>query len=70
MRTEQLLFEISEKLDRIMALVAIRTVEERAEQVRLLDSLGLDARTIAAVTGMTPNAVALRLSRMRRGVQP
>ena len=74
-RTEELLSEISakldrlpeisEKLDRVLALIAIQGVGE-AEQVSRLDSMGLDQRTIASVTGLRPNTVAVRLFRMRK----
>jgi hypothetical protein len=66
MTTEQLLFEISEKLDRILGFLAIRNVGTTGDQVKVLADLGLDSNTIAAVTGLTTNAVSVRLSRMRR----
>ncbi len=64
-RTEELLSEISAKLDRVLALMAIQGVEE-AEKVGRLRDMGLDHRTIASVTGLSPNAVAVRLFRMRK----
>ena len=66
MTNEQLLAEISAKLDRILALLALRGIEDDGEKVSRLHEMGMDNTTIAAVTGLTKNAVALRLSRMRR----
>lgn len=64
-RTEALLSEISAKLDRIFALMAIQGVEE-ADKVSRLRNMGLDNRTIASVTGLRPNTVAVRLFRGRK----
>lgn len=64
-RTEALLSEISAKLDRIFALMAIQGVEE-ADKVSRLRDMGLDNRTIASVTGLRPNTVAVRLFRTRK----
>lgn len=64
-KTEELLSEISAKLDRILALIAIEGVEE-PEKVKRLSAMGLDHQTIASVTGLSPNAVAVRLHRMRK----
>lgn len=60
-----LLKEISEKLDRILALMAVRDLDDSAEKVRILNEMGMDNATIAIVTGLSKNAVAVRLSRMR-----
>ena len=60
-----LLKEISEKLDRILALMVVRDLDDAAEMVRVLNSMGMDNSTIAAATGLSKNAVAVRLSRMR-----
>jgi hypothetical protein len=65
--TDELLSQINEKLDRIIGLMALQGVEDDAEKVLRLNALGLDHRTVAALTGTTANAVALRLSRLRRG---
>jgi hypothetical protein len=64
-RSETLLTEISAKLDRILALMAIQGVEE-ADKVERLSNMGLDQRMIASVTGLRPNTVAVRLFRMRK----
>ena len=63
--SEELLSEISAKLDRILAVLVVRAVEDDGEKVRRLHEMGMDNATIAAATGMTKNAVAVRLSRMR-----
>lgn len=61
----ELLAEISAKLDRIIALMATIGVDEE-EKVARLHTMGLDQRTIASVTGLRPNTVAVRLFRMRK----
>jgi len=61
----ELLEEISAKLDRVIALMAIQGVEE-TEKLRRLNAMGLDHQTIGSVTGLRPNTVAVRLFRMRK----
>lgn len=57
---------ISVKLDRILGMMAIRDLEDNSEKIRRLRDLDLDNATISAVTGLTKNAVAIRLTRMKR----
>jgi hypothetical protein len=66
MNSEELLAEISGKLDRILGFLAISGVDDAGERISRLRSLGLDNPTIAAMTGMTTNAVAVRVHRMVR----
>jgi hypothetical protein len=66
MNTEQLLGEINVKLNQILGLMAINGVEDDGEKVKRLNRLGMNHATIAALTGMTANAVALRVSRMKK----
>lgn len=61
-----MLEEINTKLDRLLGVMAVQGLEEDAEKIRLLRDLGLDNATIAAITGLTKNAVAIRLTRMKR----
>lgn len=63
------LTNISEKLDSILGFMAIKGIEDDAGKVvvRLRD-LGLSAKCIARVSGMTENAVAIRFSRMKKSV--
>ncbi len=68
MTSEELLAEISRKLDKVLGFMAIRGVEDTSEQIARLRSLGLDNHTIAAMTGMTANAVAVRVHRMQKGL--
>lgn len=65
-RDEQLLSEISAKLDLILAMMVVRNIEDDGEKVRRLHGMDMDNATIAAATGLTKNAVAVRLSRMRK----
>jgi hypothetical protein len=59
--------DISEKLDSVLGFMAIKGIEGDAGKVvvRLRD-LGLSAKCIARVSGMTENAVAIRFSRMNK----
>ncbi len=66
MTSEELLTEINEKLNRILGILALRGLEDDGEKVRRLRDLGMDNPTIAAVTGLSKNAVAIRISRMRK----
>ena len=59
--------EISEKLDTILGFLAIKGIEgDAAKVVMRLRELGLSAKCIAHVSGMTENAVAIRFSRMNK----
>ena len=66
-KTQQdVLAEISEELDSILGFMAIKGIEGDASKVvaRLRD-MGLGAKSISRVSGLTENAVAIRISRMK-----
>ena len=64
----ELLFEISQKLDLILALLAVRGLEDNQSAiVKKLYEMGMSAKIIAPVAGMSENAVNIRLTRMRKG---
>ena len=63
----ELLSEISEKLDIVLGYLAVRGIEgDAAAIVDKLHKLGLSAKTIAPVAGLTENAVNIRLTRMKK----
>lgn len=70
MSSEEALLQISGKLDRILGFLAVRDVQDVGERIARLRALGLDNTTIATVTGMTANAVAVRIHRMQAGGKP
>jgi hypothetical protein len=57
--------EISAKLDRLIAVMAI-TNKAEDEHADVLINLGVDAKTISAITGITTNAVAIRKTRLKK----
>ena len=61
----ELLADISAKLDRLIAVTAIAG-REAAEHPELLIGLGLDAKVVAELTGLTINAITIRKSRMKQ----
>jgi hypothetical protein len=64
---EDVLTDISEKLDSILGFLAIRGIEgDPGKVVVRLRDLGLNARCISRVAGITENAVAIRLSRLKK----
>lgn len=65
----KLLKEISEKLDRLIAVTAIAGKDED-ERANLLINLGIDARIISSITGLTTNAVAIRKTRLKKAAKP
>lgn len=58
--------QISEKLDTIIAFLAARDMSDSGAIVEKLAGMGFSARTIAPVAGITENAVAIRLSRLKK----
>jgi len=59
--------EISGKLDVIIAFLAARGLEsDTAALVEKLTGMGFGAKVIAHVAGTTENAIAIRLSRMKK----
>lgn len=67
MRTQdELLQEISSKLDVVVAFLATRGLEtDQSAVVEKLAGMGFGSKVIAPVAGLTENAVAIRLSRMK-----
>lgn len=58
--------EISEKLDTVIAFLATRDVSDSGAIVEKLAGMGFSAKTIAPVAGITENAVAIRLTRIKK----
>ena len=58
--------EISEKLDTVIAFLATRDISDSGEIVEKLAGMGFSAKTIAPVAGISENAVAIRLSRLKK----
>ncbi|MGH2683429.1 MAG: hypothetical protein ACRDIX_09390 [Actinomycetota bacterium] len=56
---EELLREISLKLDRIIAILAVRG-QDPEQQIRTLRALKFDWQTIGAVVGLSPDAARMR----------
>ena len=61
----QLLLEISEKLDRLIGVVAIQG-KDQDTQIGILADLGLDAPAIGSLVGISANAVRIRKSRGKK----
>jgi len=58
---------ISQKLDAVLAFLAVRGIENDVGAVfERLHLAGFNAKTIALVSGLTENAVAIRLSRAKK----
>lgn len=59
--------EISQKLDVVIAFLAARGLENNtAALVKKLADMGFGPKIIAPVVGTTENAIAIRLSRLRK----
>lgn len=58
--------EISEKLDTVIAFLATRDISDSGAIVEKLAGMGFSAKTIAPVASITENAVAIRLSRLKK----
>ena len=64
---QQLLSDISEKLDVVVGFLAIRGIEnDQSAMVSKLSALELHPRIIGFVSGLSENAVNVRLSRDRK----
>lgn len=61
----ELLADIATKLDRLIGVTAIAG-RDRDEQPDILINLGLDNQLVAAMTGLTANAVSIRKTRMKK----
>jgi hypothetical protein len=60
--------EVSRKLDVIISLLAARAVigKSKTEAIQELGRCGLDRASIATITGVSPEAVSVRLSEAKR----
>lgn len=68
-QTNDLLVEISTKLDKVLRLLAVDVVKEYGkehEKIELLDSLGFRAVEIAKLLNKTPENVNVVLSSIRK----
>ena len=64
---QEVLTEISSKLDLVLGFMAVRGIEnDETAMVKKLSAMGLHPRTIGLVSGLTENAVKIRLSRDRK----
>jgi len=64
---QEVLTDISEKLDNILGFMAIRGIEnDLGAVVARLSGFGMTQKAIARVAGLTENAVQLRLSRQKK----
>ena len=61
----ELLSEVSNKLDRIIGLLAIQDKDEDTK-IRILYGLGFDAPSIGSLVGLSANAVRVRKSRGKK----
>ena len=65
------LADISEKLDTVVGFMMVRGIENDAGAVvERLRIAGFNARVIARVSGLTENAVAIRLTRAKAKKKP
>jgi DNA-directed RNA polymerase specialized sigma24 family protein len=60
--------ELSEKLDTIIKLLAMQSLEDKKgrEAISILANLGFQPKDIATMIGTTPNTVRVALSEMRK----
>lgn len=68
-QTHDLLKDISNKLDKIIKLLAlniIKGVEKERDKVELLDSIGFRPIEIAKILNKNPNVITAHLSVVRR----
>jgi hypothetical protein len=67
--TEKLLREMSEKMDKMLKLMALNAVKENQveqEKINILDSLGFRPVEIASLLGKSPDNVRVQLLNMRK----
>ena len=66
---EELLSEISKKLDVISRLLALnlpKTINQN-QKMKILSELGIQPKDIASIIGTTANTVRVALSKMKKG---
>jgi len=68
MSETELIKNMNDKLDTIIKLLAVQIIsgKEYREQVTLLDSIGLQPKVIAELTGKTANNVKVTLHLIRK----
>lgn len=68
MGSEDILKEVSNKLDIVIRLLAIEVVKGRElkGQVKFLHQAGLEPKEIAEILGKTPNAIRVTLFAIRK----
>lgn len=66
--SENVLKEISKKLDILIKLTATGAVGDQSlrEQIRMLDAVGLRPRDIASILGKSPNHIRVELACLRK----
>lgn len=62
--TNDLLAEISAKLTRILAVLAVQGKNDE-DKIRILYGVGLDSSEIAQITGISPGAVRMKKARLK-----
>ncbi len=63
----ELLADISGRLDRIIGLLAVQQNEgDENAKIKQLYDLGLAPSAIGAIMGVSPNAVTIRMTRIRK----
>jgi hypothetical protein len=63
---KDLLVAILERLDVVVGFLAAKDLADKELVVQRLKDLEFSARTMALVTGLTENAINIRLSRMKK----
>jgi len=65
--TDELLEEISKKLDKLIAVSSIQVKDMGQNQkMKILNDMGLQPKEIATIIGTTPNTVSVELSKMKK----
>ena len=63
----ELLADISKKLDHVIGLLTIQQSEgDENAKIRLLYEIGMEPTSIGAILGLSPNAVKIRMTRIRK----
>ena len=66
--TEELLAEVSEKLEKILGVLLVSN-KDTDTQIRVLRSLGYDWPFVGAATGLTPDAARMRKKAPRKAAK-
>jgi hypothetical protein len=68
-QTDKLLDELSNKIDkilRLLAIIAVKEIETEQDKIGLLDSLGFRATEIAKLLNKSPENVSVQLGIIRK----